>query len=202
MYDRVMHGNLAIVTAPTTEPLLVAEAKDHLRVIVSDEDDYIEGLIQSARTYLDGRDGVLGRALITQTWDYTLDEFPARQWIPLPLPPIQSIVSIKYRDAAGTLQTFGASNYSLSADKQWRPRVILAAGASWPGTWGEPEAVVIQTTNGYGNAVDVPIPLRQALLLILGHLYENREPVNIGNIVTPLPLSVDALLAPYMVTAF
>jgi hypothetical protein len=41
--------------------------------------------------------------------------------------------------------------------------------------------------------VAVPAALRQAILLAVGHLYENREAVNIGNITTLLPLAFDAL---------
>lgn len=36
-----------------------------------------------------------------------------------------------------------------------------------------------------------------ALMLLVGHWYENREPVNVGNIVTPFPFGFDSLLEPY-----
>jgi len=42
-----------------------------------------------------------------------------------------------------------------------------------------------------------PEPLASAVLLMLGHLYENREVVVIGTITAELPLSVQYLLRPY-----
>jgi uncharacterized phiE125 gp8 family phage protein len=203
MRDRVMYRNLSLVTAPEAEPVSLADAKVHLRVTTGDEDSLIDALIHAARELLDGRDGWLNRTLVTQTWDYTLDAFPVEDWIPLPLPPVQEVTAITYEDINGNLQTFGSSNYSLSADKEWAPRVLLAANASWPATWDEPEAVTIRMVNGYGDAAeDVPAPIRQAMLLLIGHWYENRETINIGNITSSLPFAVEALLTPYMVTAF
>jgi uncharacterized phiE125 gp8 family phage protein len=203
MYDRLIRGSLALATAPVEEPLALEDAKHHLRVTWDDENERIEALIQAAREHIDGRDGWVGRALITQTWDYTLREFPVEDCIRLQLPPVQSIVSVKYRDVAGNLVTFGSTNYTLSSDHDWQPEVRLAYGASWPATRDDLDAVVIQTVNGYGlTAETVPQPIRQALLLLIGHFYQNREPVNIGNITTPLPYAVEALLQPYVITAF
>ncbi len=36
-----------------------------------------------------------------------------------------------------------------------------------------------------------------AMKLLVAHFEANREPVNIGNIVPPLPFAVEALLSPY-----
>jgi len=43
----------------------------------------------------------------------------------------------------------------------------------------------------------VPAPVEQAMLLLIGHWFENREAVNVGNIITSFPLGVDRLVAPY-----
>src|ERR671919_706510 len=116
--ERLEYRNLRLVMAPQDSPLSVADAKDQMRVTLDSEDAYIATLIQAATGYLDGRDGVLGRALMTQTWEYVLDAFPLHDWIWLPLPPIQSVTSITYRDTSGNVQIFAAANYSLSADTQ------------------------------------------------------------------------------------
>lgn len=39
--------------------------------------------------------------------------------------------------------------------------------------------------------------VKLALMLLVGHWYENREPVNIGNIVSTLPFGFESLLEPY-----
>jgi len=192
---------LSLVTPPIVDPLTLDEAKHHLHVTWDEENDVIETLIDAARAHIDGRDGWLGRALTTQTWDYTLPAFPAEDCIRLQLPPVQSIESIKYRDGNGTLQTFGSSNYELGADKHWRPEVRLVYGASWPATRDQADAVIIQTKNGYGDAAEsIPQPIRQALLLLIGHLYLNREPL--GDVTTEMPYAVEALLQPFAITAF
>lgn len=199
MSERVMYGNLTLAVAPTAPVITVPDAKDQSRVLHSAEDDLLDGYIDAATAYLDGRDGVLGRALMPQTWDYALPCFPIERYLPLPLAPVQSITSIQYRDSAGTLQTFGAANYQLSADKNWWPRAHLAYGASWPGTRDEPDAVIVKAVYGYTL---VPAALKQAVVLLVAHMYQNREPVNIGNITTELPFGVNALIEPYMRMAF
>jgi len=194
--------SLELVTAPAVEPLSLVEARDHIRASECTdgiEDAAIEGLIAAAREVLDGRDGYLGRQMITATWDLFLDEFPVVDFIRLPLPPIQSITSISYVDVDGNTQTFDASNYALSADKTWRPRVDLAYNSSWPGTRDIRDAVTIRFVAGYGLQAAVPAPLRQAMLLLIGNWYENREHTVIGTIVSELPMGVNALLSPYRV---
>lgn len=199
MSGRVMHGNLTLVTPPQGDPVSVPDAKDQARVLHAAEDLLVESLIEAATAHLDGRDGILGRALMTQTWDYTLPCFPVESCIPLPLAPVQSIVSITYRDPNGSLLTFAGANYALSADRHWNPKVQLAVGASWPGTRDEPDAVKIQAVYGY---TQVPMPIRHAITLLVAHWFANREPVNVGNITSELPFGVQALLAPYMRTSF
>ncbi|AOY00106.1 head-tail connector protein [Jeongeupia sp. USM3] len=48
------------------------------------------------------------------------------------------------------------------------------------------------------NALVVTASLQAAILLMVGHLYENREAVNVGNLVTEMPFAVRALLGPYL----
>lgn len=200
--NRVIYGNLTLATngGPVGEPVSVAEAKDQSRILIDAEDHLVESYLEAATAHLDGRDGILARALMAQTWDYTLPCFPVDRWIPLPLAPVQSIVHVKYRDTAGTLQTFSASNYQLSADKTVNPKIHLAVGASWPGTRDEPDAVQIQAVYGYAL---VPAPIRQAIVLIAAHWYVNREAV--GDTVgekAEIPFGATQLLSPFIRASF
>ena len=200
MSQRVIAENLTLVTAPTEDPINVLEARAHTRITWPDEDVQLEALINAATAHLDGRDGILARALMTQTWDYSLPRFPCEDYIALPLAPVQTNgLAITYKDVSGNEQTFASQNYALSADRDWRPKVHLVPGASWPGTREQADAVKVRAVYGY---TIVPIQIRQAILLLMAHLYENREPVNIGNITTELPLGVRALLEPFMRTVF
>lgn len=158
---------LTRITAPATGIVSLTEARDHLRVTSIDEDVLISGMIAAATAYLDAHDGVLGEALITQTWRLSLD-MPAE--VTLPIGPVQSITAIRYLDVDGVEQTFSAANYRLyGAD------VELVAGSAWPTVADRSGAFWIDFVAGYGAAADVPETIRHTALLMIGELYQARE---------------------------
>lgn len=162
---------LKIITAPTAEPVTLAEAKAHLRVTHDDEDALIGTLIVAARQALDGKDGILGRALVTQSWVMTLDAFPSGR-ITIPLPPLQQIDGVEYKDPAGVWQVVPDTDYQLDIDSE---PGVLAPVTVWPETADVMGAVRILFTAGYGDAEDVPAGLKAAMLLHIGDLFANRE---------------------------
>lgn len=172
---------LILDMAPATDPVTLAEVKAHIRVDHTAEDDRIAEYILAATQRLDGRDGSLGLCLITQSWALTLDAFTAE--IAIPLPPCQSIDAITYVDPDGVTQTLDAGAYQAfglgSADGA---KVRPAYGTSWPAIRNQPDAVAITFTAGFGdNASDVPEPIRTAIKMRVGHLYEHRESVIVGS---------------------
>lgn len=190
---------LSLVTPPAVEPVTLTEAKAHLRRDDTADDTLIATLITAARQNLDGRDGWLGRALVTQTWDLTIDgAFPDE--IAVPLPPLQSVTSVTYVDTDGATQTLATDQYRVLTDRA--PAMIVPAhGVTWPSTRDQKAAVTVRFVAGYGDADDVPAPIKAAMLLHIGTMYRDRESVNIGNIVNDLP-TYAALLAPYRVWSF
>ena len=193
--------NLTRATAPAATPVSVAEVKDHLRVEHNEDDALITLYLNAAIAHLDGDEGILGRALVTQTWDQTIDDFPHGDDLALMLAGVQSVTSITYRDMDGATQTFPAESYMLRY-RHGLTWVHLKDDYTWPETDDEPDAVTVRFVAGYGDAAAVPAALKAAMLLHIGHMYENREPVNIGNIVTTIPMAYDALVAPYRVRRF
>lgn len=179
MKQRDLATSLVCLTPPTEEPLTLAEAKAHLRVDSTDDDAYISSLIIVARQYAET---YTARAISLATYLFSLDEFPDGQ-IVLPNPPVQSIESITYIDADGVEQSLGEGSYDV--DFNHEPcRIAPAFNTSWPGTRAVPAAVKITFTAGYpgvgsGSAEESTIPasIKQACLLMIGHLYENREQV-------------------------
>jgi len=182
---------LKLITAPTVEPLTAAEAKAHCRVTISDDDTLIGNLITAARLYAEA---VCRRAFIAQTCELYLDTWPKASAIEIPLPPLSSVTSVKYIDADGQETTLASSAYIV--DTVTEPgRVVLKEGQSWPGvTLRAVNGVIVRFVAGGADAAAVPKHIKQALLLLIGHWYENRETIVVGSITKEIEFSVNALL--------
>jgi uncharacterized phiE125 gp8 family phage protein len=182
---------LKIYAAPATEPVSLVEAKLHLRVDGTTDDTLINGLIASARETVEG---IARRALITQTWDLILDEFPEGDELKIPFPPLQSIVSVQYTNQDNVTAMFAAANYAVDVYSE-PGRIKLVYGSAWPGSaLYTLNGVKVRFTAGFGAAAAVPAKYKQAMLLLLGHWYANREEVA-GNInLAEIPFGVNALL--------
>ncbi len=217
----------------------------------SAEDTMIDNLIVTARRYCEN---ITRRAFITQTWDYWLDRFPSKDYLEIPLPPLQEpsvtagsfVIATNYRiltigttdftligASANTVgvvfmatgagvgtgtasaspiityyDTSDTAAFMLAYDyfvdiKNDPARIVLAWGNSWPSTTLRPfNGVNVRFICGYGaTAATVPQEIKQAMLLIIGHLYEHREQTTDRALQT-VPMAVDALLYPYRVWGF
>ncbi len=189
--------SLSLVTAPTAEPVDLDEVKTHLKVDVVDDDELIVSWIQAAREHVET---FTHRALMTQTWDYTLDCVPSDGVIWLPKAPTASITSLSYVDGTGTTQTWASSNYRTDIPAgPWarKARITSAYGVPWPVTRKVTGALTVRFVAGYGTARQVPSAIKAAMRLLIGHWYEQREAVIVGTSVTPVPMAVDSLLWPF-----
>lgn len=154
------------------------------------DDTLITRLITAARRTCERYQG---HVYISQTWDLYLDAWPTTPF-KFPLAPLQSVTHIKYYDTDETEYTFSADSYHVDA-MGWPGRVGLAYGEVWPTTTLRTlNGVVIRFVAGYGDTVDdVPEDFREAILMLVGHFYENRE----TTLVRPpdvIPFGVQALL--------
>jgi uncharacterized phiE125 gp8 family phage protein len=185
---------LVLTSGPTIEPVTLAEAKAHLRVDGSAEDTLIASLIVTSRLHIEA---VLGLALITQGWSYFLDAWPARPEVALPMRPVQSIAAVKLYAADESVTTVPADTYLLDGAGS-PPRLVHRAALAWPAPTKVANGIEIAFVAGYGDAAeDVPAPIRQALLLLVAHWHEHREPIAIGSAGAPVPPTVSDLLQPY-----
>lgn len=180
--------------APSATPVSSTEAKLHCRVDHSTEDAIFTRLIEVARRQCEQ---ISGWAYITRTYTAQLDCWPRGGCIELLYPPLQSVTSIKYFDEDGMEHTFASSNYIV--DTHSTPgRIVLAKDATWPDENLRPGgAITITFVAGFGDeASDVPDQYKQAMLLLIGHLYENRESVVVqqGIGLVQVPQAVDWLL--------
>lgn len=181
--------------APTLEPLTLADVAAALRLDSNEilpQAAYLDGLIMAARTFVED---VTTRQLLTATWEARLDWFPGV--VKLKKCPVRAVSSITYFDTANVQRTLPITTYQV--DVQSEPaRIIPVYNQIWPYTYSRLQAVTVTFTAGYGDTIDtVPASLKHAMLLLIGHWYEHREAVNVGNIGTPFPFAVEALMTPY-----
>jgi uncharacterized phiE125 gp8 family phage protein len=187
--------DLTVITPPTGDPVSRIEAKAHLRVDHTADDTLIDALISAATQ---SAENTTQRALLTQTLEMRLDAWPAsRVW--LPRPHAATIVSVKYTPYGGTEQTLASAAYALRTGTD--PGQLIFDRLLLPGdalaTLAAP--IAIRYTAGYGLAAAVPAAIKQAMLLMIGHWYANREAVSIGNVTNEVPMAAQYLLQPYRV---
>lgn len=179
-----------LVTAPAAGIVSLAEVKEYLRLEAdeTDEDLVLGSLIKGAASRLDGYSGLLGRALITQSWRQKFDRFPDDGRIPIALGRVQEVSELAYVDDLGASRTFEAWHL---VEEPIGPCVMLQDTATWPSTDTRPDAVTLSWTAGYGDAAsDVPEQIRIAALQLIGHWYVNREAAMTGAQVFEVPWSL------------
>lgn len=184
---------LTLVTAAAAPLVTLAEVKRHCRVDHTDDDTYLEALVAAITANIDGADGWLGRCLGEQTWKLSLPYFPCGR-IYLPLPPLQGVTEVAYTDVDGAPQTY-ADFREFGVDSRIGQGFILPAyDGEWPETRDDtPEAVQITFTAGYAA---LPTPIKHAILLMVGSLYEHREDASHTKM-EQMPFASTALLTPY-----
>jgi len=198
--SRRLIGHPTLVTGPEAEPITLAEAKAHCRVDHADDNDFLVLTIQAARMWWEE---TYGRALLPQTWDYSMNTFPRSKVIHLPWAPLRSVTSITYySEDLSTSTVFPSSSYQV--DTGTTPgRVALKENELWPtDELRVSSGVVIRFVAGYNNAEAVPGPIKSALKLLVAQMYAFREPQVTGTIVTSVAFAVEALSQPYKVWWF
>lgn len=190
-----------LITGPTAEPVLLADAKLHLRIetAYTADDTYITALLTAARQHAEA---ITNRKFITQTWKAYLNAWPCDDAIKLPYGSLQSVTSVVYIDSDGTSNTLSAADYTVESDTE-PGRVVLNYLETWPTDTLRPSnPIQIQFICGYGlTGATVPGPILQAIKLIISDLYEQREPFIVGRSYTPTR-AVESLLASYRLWSF
>ena len=182
------------ITEPTAEPLTVAEAKQHLRVEHSDDDSIIENIIVTAREYVET---YLDCTLMLTQYKMTLDMFPLH--IYLPKSPLSTVsgydaVSLTYTTDTEATVTLPTSDYRV--DSHAVPAVLRTHyGDSWPAHLADFNSIEVTFWAGYGSTSSaVPQRIRNAMLMLITHLYENRSSVQVGVVAHVVPDSMRMLL--------
>lgn len=204
---------LQIVTPPSSYPITLAEAKAHLNVVDSDDDDLIEQYIAAATQALDGPFGWLGRAIMPQTWYYYRDGFPGASgdWvtsagcacgtattncsgIEIPLPPLATVDEVAYADPDNPSSYLVMPAADYATDNAGYVGWVQPVDG-WPSAATSLNAIRIKFTAGYAT---VPADIKQAIYLMVRDYYDLRGDQIVG--VSAMSWrAVDALLNGYRV---
>ncbi len=187
-----------------TEPITLATARLHLRLDTigspptHPDDALVTALISVARESVENFTEL---TVAVNDFQMKLDAFPTAE-INLGTWPVNSITSVTYVDANGATQTINSADYVL--DTFSKPaQIVPAFGKTWPMVRNQPNAVTVTFEAGYTGDTspvnnEMPKALKQAMLLTITDLYENR-----GAITTKqnyeIPVAAQYLMIPYRI---
>ena len=184
----------ALITPPAIEPVLLDDAKAYLRVDSDDEDDFINAAIAAARVHVDT---LTRRALIQQSWRGYLDNWPRTRVVTIPVAPLIAVESVIVYDREGNPTTVSAGDYQVDTTSV-PGRLMLYAII--PLSERTLNGIEIDVTAGYGaSSIDVPAPLRRAMMMLIAHWFEHRGVVGHDLAGDVSPQGFDALIAPYRI---
>jgi uncharacterized phiE125 gp8 family phage protein len=168
-----------LITAPIIEPISIPELEEHLR---ADDDGYGESdIITDGRAFVEA---ITRRALLTQTWDYYLQDWPKNNYIVLPFgnlqnsagtpPSIPSTVPIvSWKNSSGTETTLAATtDYLVETNGTQCGRVVLPFSGSWPsGDLYPINPITIRFVCGWTTAALIPKNIKRAVKLAAEDVY-------------------------------
>lgn len=167
-----------VSSAPASEPFLVEEAKEWLKVDSTADDSLITALIAATREHIESTTGL---ALFTQTVTEVLDNWPDFEAVSNPKRafyllryPVQSVTSIGYKDSDGSDQALDSSKYVLDSTSSNFSRIGLAANETWPTLRDQVAPVTITYVAGWSNVSEIPSDIIVAMKLLLTYFYERR----------------------------
>jgi uncharacterized phiE125 gp8 family phage protein len=185
----------ALITPPALEPVSLTDAKAHLRLDSDDDDALVTAAITAARVHVEAK---TRRVLIEQGWRVYLDAWPKKRIVTVPVAPLIAIAGVTVFDPTGDPIDVDPGDYEV--DTVAVPgRLFLSSPV--PVLVGRAvNGIEIDVTAGYGaSSIDVPAPLRQAIMMLVAHWYEHRGAVGHDLAVEVPPLGFDALIAPYRI---
>jgi len=182
-----------LITGPSVEPVLLADAKEHLLIETAntDFDTYITALIKAARKYIEQRTGYI---CVSSTWNLLLDKWPTDDFIYINKKPVTAITKVEYLPPSATIFTELASSLYNASGKHNPPVVYLKEK---PSLETGINVVKVTFTAGHNlSGITDPVPeyITQAIKILLRQMFENRTEEVTGTIVSRLEKGFEYLL--------
>ncbi len=183
-----------LIDPPAIEPVTLAEAKAHLRLTGTDDDDYVAAMITAARIQVES---ATRRVLVDQTWRIYRDDWPIDGRIELSVAPVKSVAAVTVYDAEGDPTVLAPTGWILDIASQ-PARLAFTGAIPHP---GRPiNGIEIDVVAGYGaSGLEVPQPLRLAVMTLVARWYEDREGLAYGIVPSRVAAAFEALVAPFRV---
>ncbi|HEY8356295.1 MAG TPA: hypothetical protein VIL30_02440, partial [Ramlibacter sp.] len=179
-----------LLAGSAEEPVSLAEANAFLKVDDGAEDGLITTLIGAARLHIEG---VTGRALLAQSWRVVLDQWPESGQVKLPVTPFRGVTQITAYDEDGVGHEVPLAQFLREPD-----RLVLPGNVTGMPMLRERQGIEIDYVAGFGTeAGDVPVDIRQALLVLVAYWFEHRDAVIIAGSGSIVPSGFDRLVASY-----
>ena len=209
-------SGVTIVTGESVDVVTTAQIKSNLRISSSDSthDTQIEicrdASISVAKEYLQ-------KSLMQRTLKLSLDNIPfsdsvlpntegittgpfleyRQRSVNLPFSPLVSVTHVKTFDDSDNATTMASSRYFVDTASDYG-RVVLRTGETWDDMLRVANAIEITYVAGYGSvATSVPAGIRQGIIVLSSHFFENPEMVIKGQNISVIPTLVNSLWKPF-----
>jgi uncharacterized phiE125 gp8 family phage protein len=157
---------LTVVTPPAAEPVSSADLAAHLYLTGTEDQSLVNALAAAAREIVETEAKIV---LMPTTFDVSFNTFDDAG-LRIPVRPVTSVVSVKYLDQTGTLQTLSPSAYDVELRNIYS-RVKPKYGTVFPPAYFFPNSVTIRFTAGATTVSPTVVAL---IKMLTTHLYENR----------------------------
>lgn len=177
-----------VTSQPLYEPITLSQAKAWLRVDGNEENALIATLIITAREMVETDTGLI---LVPRTIRI-FSTPPTTRELELPVSPVASVDDVTYIDGDGATQTYAATNYELLSGRY--QSLKLKSDATWPAMSDRRDALRIDVTAGTDDRSQWSNVALQAMQMLIGHWFANREAVITGTVSREVELSYRALV--------
>lgn len=157
------------------EPVTLPEAKNFLRIDFEEDNSYIDSLIATAREHIETISNIV---LIEKEISIKVED--ADSELKLPFEPFSQVVSVIDEEGADI------SDYEIETDYEGEARISFSTEQIFP--------VDVVYRSGFDL---IPRPLWQAILILVSHLYDNRQIFVSGRNVNEIDFTLKALIAPH-----
>lgn len=172
-----------------TEAISLGEARKQCRIDDIDSDDVLRIYIESARNYVENW---MNNALVEATYAFYFDCSQASYEI---YRPIVSITSFEYKIVTNT-GVYGGSLTGGDYHLDSKQGLITLNDSVMTDLYPQSNAIKITAVAGQPNIGLIKGDIKLAMLLMIGHWYENRENSSVVQL-NEIPLGAKDLLAAY-----